>query len=82
MQKLPAIPSLEQAKRLKKFSQEGKLSINVMDAILTEKSTSVVQITLKNEKLKQYFPNTYSQKQIEDIIFSLLETWKNGQGNV
>lgn len=82
MQKLPAIPSLEQAKRLKKFSQEGKLSKNVMDTILTEKSTSVVQITLKKEKLKQYFPNTYSQKQIEDVIFSLLETWKNGQENV
>lgn len=82
IQKLPVIPSLEQAKRLKKFSQEGKLSKNVMDAILTEKSSSVVQITLKKEKLKQYFPNTYSQKQIEDVIFSLLETWKNGQGNV
>lgn len=82
IQKLPVIPSLEQAKRLKKFSQEGKLSKNVMDAILAEKSSSVVQITLKKEKLKQYFPNTYSQKQIEDVIFSLLETWKNGQGNV
>lgn len=81
MQELPVIPSLEQAKRLKKFSQEGKLNKNVMDAILTEKSSSIVQITLKKEKLKQYFPNTYSQKQMEDIIFSLLETWKNGQEN-
>lgn len=80
MGELQSVPSLEQAKRLKKYSQEGKLDRNVMDAILTEERPVPVQVTLKNERLKQYFPQTYTTKQIEEVIFSLLETWKLEQG--
>ena len=76
MEGLQAVPSLEQAKRLKKYSQEGKLDRNVMDAILTEERPAPVQVTLKNDRLKQYFPQTYTAKQMEEVIFSLLETWK------
>lgn len=79
MTKLAITPSLEQAKRLKKYSQDGKLDENVMDAILTEERPKVVQVTLKSDKLKQYFPKTYTPAQIEEIIFSLLETWKTEQ---
>lgn len=79
MEELSAVPSLEQAKRLKKYSQEGKLGRDVMDAILTEEHSAPVQVTLKKEKLKQYFPNSYTPKQMEDVIISLLETWKAGQ---
>ncbi len=80
MGKLAVIPSLEQAKRLKKYSQEEKLGVDVMDAILTEERPVPVQVTLKKDRLKQYFPQSYTQKQMEEIIFSLLETWKNEQG--
>lgn len=76
MGELQSVPSLEQAKRLKKYSQEGKLDRNVMDAILTEERPTPVQVTLKNDRLKQYFPQTYTTKQMEEVIFSLLETWK------
>ena len=76
MGELQAVPSLEQAKRLKKYSQEGKLDRNVMAAILTEERPTPVQVTLKNDRLKQYFPQTYTAKQMEEVIFSLLETWK------
>ena len=76
MGELQAVPSLEQAKRLKKYSQEEKLDRNVMDAILTEERPAPVQVTLKNDRLKQYFPQTYTAKQMEDVIFSLLETWR------
>ncbi|MCM1064698.1 MAG: ParB/RepB/Spo0J family partition protein [Eubacterium sp.] len=76
MKGLPAVPSLEQAKRLKKYSQEGKLGRDVMDAILTEESPVLTKVTLKSEKLKQYFPQTYTREQMEEVIFSLLETWK------
>ena len=76
MGELQAVPSLEQAKRLKKYSQEGKLDRNVMDAILTEERPAPVQVTLKNDRLQQYFPQTYTAKQMEEVIFSLLETWK------
>lgn len=79
MKELDSVPSLEQAVRLKKYSQEGKLGRDVMDAILTEERPVPVQVTLKSEKLKQYFPDSCTQKQMQEVIFSLLETWKAGQ---
>ncbi|WP_251496563.1 ParB/RepB/Spo0J family partition protein [Otoolea muris] len=79
MEKLAAVPSLEQAKRLKKYSREGKLGADVMDAILTEERPVPVQVTLKNDRLKKYFPQSYTQKQMEQVIFSLLEAWKTKQ---
>lgn len=82
MGELSLVPSLEQARRLKKYSQEGKLNRDVMDAILTEERAAPVQVTLKKEKLKQYFPRSYTQAQMEEIIFSLLEMWKKDNKDV
>ncbi len=79
METLEIVPSLEQARRLKQYNQEGKLDENVMDVILTEKASVPRQITIKGSRLKRYFPGNYSVKQIEDVIFSLLDTWKSGQ---
>ncbi len=79
MGKLAAVPTLEQAQRLKKYSQEGRLSPDVMDAVLGERRAAVSQVTLKKDCLKQYFPQSYTQKQMEDVIFSLLENWKSQQ---
>ena len=76
MAELSHVPSLEQAKRLRKFSQEGKLGEDVIEAILTEERRTPPQVTLKGERLQQYFSEEYTQKQIEDVIISLLETWK------
>lgn len=76
MMELSHMPSLEQAKRLRKFSQEGKLGEDVIEAILTEERKTPPQMTLKGERLRQYFSEEYTQKQIEDVIISLLETWK------
>lgn len=81
MKELSAVPSLEQARRLKKYSQEGKLGRDVMDAILTEDRPGPVKVTLKSERLKQYFPKSYTQEQMEEVIFSLLETWKRDRGD-
>lgn len=82
MGKLSVMPSLEQAKRLKKYSQEGKLGRDVMDAILTEERPAAVNVTLKSERLKQYFPKSYTQAQMEEVIFSLLEIWKKDRNGV
>lgn len=82
MGKLSVMPSLEQAKRLKKYSQEGKLGRDVMDAILTEERPAAVNVTLKSERLKQYFPKSYTQAQMEEVIFLLLETWKKDRNGV
>lgn len=76
MTNLCCIPTASQLNRLKKYSQEGKLSEDVLDAILTEERPAPVQITLKNDKLTEYFPKSYSARQIEEVIFSLLESWK------
>ncbi len=76
MEKLEIVPSLEQAKRLKKYSKEGKLSVDVIEAIITEERPMPVQVTLKKERLRKYFLQSYTQKQMEEVIFSLLETWK------
>lgn len=74
--KQEATPSLSQAQRLKKYSQEGKLDVNVMDAIMTEEKKAVEKLTLSGDRLQKYFPKTYTPKQIEDTIFKLLEQWQ------
>ena len=79
MGRLAVVPTLEQSQRLKKYSQDGQLTDAVMDAILSDKKPTDVQITLKKARLKQYFPQSYTQKQMENVIFSLLETWKSQQ---
>ncbi len=71
-----ATPSLSQAQRLKQFSQQGRLSEDVMRAILSEeKKTEVDRITLSNETLRRYFPCSYTPKQMEETILKLLEGW-------
>ena len=71
-----ATPSLSQAQRLKKFSQEGKLSEDVMTAIMSEEKKEVDRITLTGDKLSKYFPQTYTPKQMEDTIMKLLAQWQ------
>ena len=70
-------PSLSQAQRLKKFSQEGRLSEDIMRAILSEeKKPEVGKITLSSDKLRRYFPKSYTPQQMEQTIFRLLEQWQ------
>ncbi len=72
-----ATPSLSQAQRLKKFSQEGRLSIDVMRAILgEEKKTEQAKITLTSDTLKRYFPKDYTPQRMQDTIIQLLEQWQ------
>lgn len=73
---LSCTPTASQLSRLKKYSQDGNLSEAVVDAILTEERPAPVQVTLKKDKLTQYFPKSYTAQQMEEVIFSLLETWK------
>jgi len=69
------IPSMKQAARLKNFSKEEKLDKNVIDAIMTEETETPIKINLTGKSLKKYFPKEYTQKQMEDVIFKLLEDW-------
>ena len=71
-----ATPSLSQAQRLKKFSQQKMLSLDVIRAVMSEeKKTDLDRVTLKNETLRKYFPKSYTPKQMEDTIIKLLEGW-------
>jgi ParB family chromosome partitioning protein len=76
-------PSLSQAQRLKKFSQEGKLTFDVMSAIMSEeKKPEPERVTLTGDKLKKYFPKSFTPQQMEETILKLLEGWakKRQQG--
>jgi len=71
-----ATPSLSQSQRLKKFSQQKMLSLDVMRAVMSEeKKNDLDRVTLKNETLRKYFPKSYTPKQMEDTIIKLLEGW-------
>lgn len=70
-----AIPSLSQAQRLKKLSQEDKLDEDNILEIMSETKKDTERITLSGEVLRKYFPRSYSPRQIETTIMKLIETW-------
>ena len=72
-----ATPSLSQAQRMKKLSQEGKLNDDAILGIMMEKKKPEREdITLSGEKLRKYFPRSYTPRQIEQTIFKLLDAWQ------
>ena len=79
MENQAAAPSLKQAQRLKEYSKTGELTAKTICAVLSGSKPKSVQITLKKKCLSQYFPKDYTQQQMEEVIFSLLETWKSQQ---
>jgi len=71
-----ATPSLSQAQRLKKFSAEGKCTLEAMCAIMSEeKKGELDKVTLSSDKLRKYFPKSYTPQKMEETILKLLETW-------
>ena len=73
-------PSLSQAQRLKKFSQEGHLSLDEMRAILSEeKKSEVDRVTLTGDTLRKYFPKSYTPQRMQNTIIKLLEQWQRRQ---
>ena len=76
MESEQATPSLSQAQRLKKFSQDGRLSLNVMRAIMSEeKRHDLDRVTIGSDKLQKYFPKSWTPAQMETQIIKLLESW-------
>lgn len=70
-------PSLSQAQRLKKFSQEGLLTEEAMSAIMSEeKKSDMDKVTLRSDTLRRYFPKSYTPKQMEQTIIKLLDVWQ------
>ena len=72
-----AAPSLSQAQRLKKLSQESGCTLEDMRDILGEvKKGDLERVAFKSEQLRKYFPKSYSPKQMQDTIIKLLEQWQ------
>jgi len=73
-------PSLSQAQRMKKLSQLGRLNAEVIYAIMSEeKPNQREKIKLSAERVREYFPKSYTTQQMEDTIFKLLEQWHRQQ---
>jgi ParB family chromosome partitioning protein len=76
MENCQATPSLSQAQRLKKFSQEGKLSEDVIMAVMSEEKKDIDKVTLPGEAINKFFPKSFTPKQKQDTIIKLLEQWQ------
>ena len=77
MQDTQNAPSLSQAQRIKKLSQEGQCSYEaIFDIMGEEKKAEMDRVTIKNDVLRKYFPKSYTPKQVEDTILKLLEKWQ------
>ena len=80
LEKAQTSPSLSQAQRLKKLSQEGNLTQEAMDAIFAEvKKPPLDQSFLRNPRIRRYFPKSYSDEKVADVILRLVERWHQQQ---
>ena len=76
MQSEDCSPSLPQAQRMKKLSQEGRLSVDVIFSILTEeKPNQKEKFNIQRQRIDHFFPKNFTEKQKEDLIVQLLESW-------
>jgi len=80
MNKAGIIPTRGQFAKIKQYSKDGTLTIAVIDAILSAERPAPVQVVLKHDRLKHYFPQNYTAQQMEEVIVSLLEKW-HGQNS-
>ena len=72
-----ATPSLSQAQRLKKMSQEGTCTLEAMCDVMNEvKKGELDRVTFKTDSLRKYFPKSYTSRQMENKIIQLLEQWQ------
>ena len=75
MGRLDVIPVKSQLAKIKKHSAEGTLTISIIESLLSAEHPAAVQVVLKQARLRQFFPQTYTAQQMEEVIISLLETW-------
>ena len=72
-----AAPSLSQAQRLKKLSQEGECKMDAMCEVMNEvKKDDMTTITIPHDVLRKYFPKSYTPQQMQDVIVKLLDQWQ------
>lgn len=72
-------PSIEQSRKIRRFSQDGKLNTAVIESIMQEQKPEKIKITFDEDRINRYFPKNYTKKQIEDTIIRLLEHYRKQQ---
>ena len=81
MDEVQAAPSLSQAQRLKKLSQEGSFTLDAAREIMNEvKKGDLERVTFWNEQLRKYFPRSYTTQQMQNTILKLLDQWQKKKG--
>ena len=71
--------STVQSAKLKEYGKKGELTMPMVRLILTEEKPRERKVTLKAEKISRYFPEEYSESEIENVIIELLEEWQKKQ---
>ena len=72
-----AAPSLSQAQRMKKMSQEGSCKLDAMCEVMNEvKKDDMTTVTISHDVLRKYFPKSYTPQQMQDVIVKLLDQWQ------
>lgn len=79
MEKEQCPPSVSQAQRMKKLGAEDKLTYDMIDLIMSQQKETPIKVTLKEDKLRKYFPKSYTVAQIEEKIFKILDNWHKKQ---
>lgn len=75
IEKHETVPSIEQSAKIRQYSKDGKVNEDVIDSIMQEEKPEKIRITFKEDRLRKYFPKSYTPKQMEETMIKLLENW-------
>ena len=81
IRQLCVIPNGVQATALKKYSLSGELNTGVVELLLTQETSKSKKVTLKSERIREYFSEEYTKEEIETVIYKLLDQWKQEGAN-
>ena len=68
-------PSIAQASKLRKCAEEGVLDDKMIESILSSEKEEKVKLVIYEDKLRRYFPKSYTKEQIEDTVMKLIQKW-------
>jgi len=68
-------PSIAQAAKLRKTADEGNLDESTLEFILTAQKEPGIKLVIYEDKLRRYFPKSYTKEQIEDTVMKLIQKW-------
>ena len=73
-------PSIAQAAKLRKTAEDGNLDESTLEFILTAQKEPGIKLVIYEDKLRRYFPKSYTKEQIEDTVMKLIQKWHKNRG--